>query len=155
MQGHNLALFEVISGLEFWLFFGVRFTGHPLLILLMFVSAMPAVYGLGFAFASLVMAAKEANMFVFLVRGLVMIFCGITYPLSVLPGWMQTVAAWLPPTYIIRGIRNAALNGAGLHALLPDLVPLWLFGLGWLVVGYAAFVWMDRHARRTGTLGQY
>jgi ABC-2 type transport system permease protein len=121
----------------------------------MFVSAMPAIYGLGFAFASLVMAAKEANMFVFLVRGLVMIFCGITYPLSVLPGWMQAVAAWLPPTYIIRGIRNAALNGADFNALLPDLVPLWLFGLGWLAAGYLAFVWMDRHARRTGALGQY
>jgi ABC-2 type transport system permease protein len=155
MQGLNQALFIAISALEFWLFFGVRFVGNPLLILLMFVSAMPAIYGLGFAFASLVMAAKEANMFVFLVRGLVMIFCGITYPLSVLPGWMQAVAAWLPPTYIIRGIRNAALNGADFNALLPDLVPLWLFGLGWLAAGYLAFVWMDRHARRTGALGQY
>lgn len=155
LQGLNQALFIAISALEFWLFFGVRFTGNPLLILLMFLSAMPAIYGLGFAFASLVLAAKEANMFVFLVRGLVMIFCGITYPLSVLPGWMQTIAAWLPPTYIIRGIRNAALNGADFNALLPDLAPLWLFGLGWLVVGYLAFVWVDRRARQTGALGQY
>jgi ABC-2 type transport system permease protein len=155
MQGINLALFLAISGLEFWLFFGVRFNGNPLLILLLFVAAMPAIYGLGFAFASLVIAAKEANAFVFLVRGLVMVFCGITYPVSVLPGWMQSVAAWLPPTYVIHGIRNAALNNADFNLLLPDLVALALFGLGWLAVGYAAFVWMERRARQTGAIGQY
>jgi ABC-2 type transport system permease protein len=55
--------------------------------------SIPSIYGLGFAFASVVIAAREANAFVFLVRGLVMIFCGITYPIAVPPpGWMQGVA---------------------------------------------------------------
>ncbi len=46
----------------------------------MFLVSIPSIYGLGFAFASIVITAREANAFVFLVRGLVMIFCGITYP---------------------------------------------------------------------------
>jgi len=121
----------------------------------MFAAAMPSVYGLAFAFASVVIAAKEANAFVFLVRGLVMIFCGITYPLEVLPGWMQQLAAWMPPTYVIRGLRNAALAGADLRALRPDLGPLLGFGAAWLIIGYAAFMWMERRARQTGAIGQY
>jgi ABC-2 type transport system permease protein len=155
MHGLVMITFLVIAGLEFVLFFGMRFNGSPLLVALLLLAAMPSIYGLGFAFASLVLAAKEAHAFVFLVRGLVMIFCGISYPISVLPGWMQSVAAWLPQTYVIHWLRGAALNGAGLSALWPDLWPLLGFGVFWLAAGYAAFVWMNRRTRRTGSLGQY
>ncbi len=155
LQVINLGLFVMISGLEFWLVFGVRYHGHPLLVLSVFLAAMPAIYGIGFAFASVVITAKEANAFVFLIRGLVMIFCGITFPIEILPGWMQTVANWLPPTYIIRGIRNAALNNADWATLWPDLSALLAFGAGWLVIGYLLFNWMERRARQTGAIGQY
>jgi ABC-2 type transport system permease protein len=133
----------------------VRLQGSVWLVLLMFVAAVPSTFGIGFAFASLVILAREANAFVFLVRGLIMIFCGITYPISILPGWMQTVAAWLPPTYAIRGIRNAGLNNASLRDLLPDLLPLLGFGVVWLAVGYLAFAWTERRARRIGSLGKF
>jgi len=155
MHGLLMLSFIVVAGVEFAVFFGARFNGNPLLIALLLLAATPSIYGLGFAFASLVIAAKEANAFVFLVRGLVMIFCGITYPISVLPGWMQAVAAWLPQTYVIHGMRAAALNGARLGQLLPDLLPLLGFGAFWMAAGYLAFVWMERRARRSGSLGQY
>jgi len=155
MHGVVMLGFIVISGVEFALFFGARFSGNPLLVGLLLLAAMPSIYGLGFAFASLVLAAKEANAFVFLVRGLVMIFCGITYPVSVLPGWMQSVAAWLPQTYVIHGMRSAVLTGASLPELLPDLLPLLGFGVFWMAAGYVAFVWMERRVHRSGALGQY
>jgi ABC-2 type transport system permease protein len=155
LHGLLMLSFLLVSGLEFALFFGAHFGGNPLLVGLLLLVATPSIYGLGFAFASLVMAAREANAFVFLVRGLVMIFCGITYPISVLPGWMQAVAAWLPQTYVIHGVRSAALSGAGLGALWPDLLPLLGFGAFWLAAGYLAFAWMERRTRRTGSLGQY
>ena len=111
--------------------------------------------GLGFAFASLVITLKEANAFVFLVRGLVMIFCGITFPISLLPGWMQSVAAWLPQTYMIHGMRAAAFANASLTDLWPDLMALILFGAFWLTIGYLLFTWMERRARQSGAIGQY
>jgi ABC-2 type transport system permease protein len=151
----TMGLFILVSLLEFGLFFGLRLNGNPLLMLLMMAAAIPSIYGLGIAFASLVIAAKEANAFVFLVRGMVMIFCGITYPVSLLPGWMQGIANWLPQTYIIHGVRSAALAGADFQALLPDLVPLIFFGTFWLAVGYVLFNWMERRARRTGAISQY
>ena len=60
----------------------MRFNGNPLLVVLVILASMPSIYGLGMAFASLVITAKEAQNFVFLVRGLVMIFCGITFPVT-------------------------------------------------------------------------
>ena len=151
----SMLMFIGVTALEFGLLFGVRLNGSVWMILLMMLAAIPAIYGLGFAFASLVITVKEANAFVFLIRGLVMIFCGITFPISLLPGWMQTIAEWLPQTYLIHGMRAAAFSNARLPELLPDLIPLLLFGTFWLVVGYSTFLWMERRARRTGAIGQY
>jgi len=155
VQGVQLVVFLLVAALEFGLLFGVRFDGNWLLALLLVAAALPSTYGIGFAFASLVIAAREANAFVFLVRGIIMIFCGITYPIAILPEWMQAVAAWLPPTYIIRGIRTAALTPATLADVTPDLLALLGFGVVWLVIGYVTFNWTERRARRKGTLGQY
>jgi ABC-2 type transport system permease protein len=151
----SMFMFFSITALEFVLLFGVRLNGSVWMILLMALAAIPSIYGLGFAFASLVITVKEANAFVFLIRGLVMIFCGITFPVSLLPGWMQSVAKWLPQTYLIHGMRAAAFSNAGIRELAPDLIPLLLFGTFWLVVGYFTFLWMERRARRTGAIGQY
>ncbi|HSQ27311.1 MAG TPA: ABC transporter permease [Anaerolineales bacterium] len=155
VQLFSMLLFLLISVIEFALLFGVRLHGNPWLVILMVIASMPAIYGLGFAFASLVITAKEANTFVFLVRGLVMIFCGITFPIAILPEWMQAVSRWLPQSYMIRGVRNAALAGADLKTLMPDIQALLLFGLAWLSIGYVLFHWMERQARKTGTIGHY
>ena len=151
----SMLMFLTISAIEFVLFFGVRFQGSLWLTLLALAAAIPSVYGLGFAFASLVITAKEANAFVFLVRGIVMIFCGITFPISVLPEWMQPVTRWLPQTYIIHAIRSAALSRDGLPAIAGDLQALVLFGIFWLAAGYLLFNLMERRARRSGAIGQY
>jgi ABC-2 type transport system permease protein len=151
----SMVMFVGITALEFGLFFGVRLNGSVWNIALMMLVAVPSIYGLGFAFASLVIMVKEANTFVFLVRGLVMIFCGITFPVSLLPGWMQTVAKFMPQTYLIHGMRAAAFTNASVGDLAVDIVPLLAFGAFWLAFGYSAFVWMERRARQTGAIGQY
>jgi ABC-2 type transport system permease protein len=150
-----MLVFLTISVLEFGLVFGVRLHGDPWLVLLVFLAGIPSIYGLGFTFASLVITAKEANAFVYLVRGAVMIFCGITYPISLLPGWMRGVADWLPQTYIIHGMRTAILTEASFASLQSDLLHLLAFGLIWLAIGYTLFNWMERRARQTGAIGQY
>jgi ABC-2 type transport system permease protein len=151
----SMMVFLFVSVLEFGLVFGLSLEGSPLLALLMIAAAIPSIYGLGFAFASLVITVKETNAFVFLVRGMVMIFCGITYPITILPGWMQEIARWLPQTYIIHGLRTALLEDSNLAALGPDLKALAIFGVAWLTFGFLVFNWMERHARRSGAIGHY
>jgi len=151
----SMFMFIAITALEFGLIFGVRLNGSVWMLVTMMLAAIPSIYGLGFAFASLVITLKEANAFVFLVRGLVMIFCGITFPIAILPDWMQSFAKWLPQTYLIHGMRAAAFSNAGITELLPDLIPLLGFGTFWLVLGYFTFLWMERRARKTGAIGQY
>ncbi len=149
-------LFMAIALLEFRLFFGVQVLGGNLgLALLVLLLVIPTIHGIGIAFASLVLRFKEANALVFLVRGIFMIFCGITYPSAVLPGWMQSVAAALPLTYAIRDIRAVVLANATLADILPDLAILAGFAVVMPVLGYGLFYLTERRARRAGDLGQY
>jgi ABC-2 type transport system permease protein len=151
----SMMLMLSLAGLEYALLFRVDFSGSLWLVLLVILAAIPSVYGLGFAFASVVITAKEANAFVFLVRGIVMVFCGVTYPLAIQPQWMQNVARWLPQTYIIHAMRSAALSTDGFSGIVHDLQMMLLFGAFWLAVGMALFIWMERRARQTGAIGQY
>lgn len=151
----SMLMLIAVAGLEYVLLFGVKFHGSLGLTLLVMLAAIPSIYGLGFAFASVVITAKEANAFVFLVRGIVMVFCGITYPLAILPHWMQAVAQWLPQTYIIHAMRSAALSAEGFSGIATDIKMMLIFGVLWLAVGYALFNWMERRARQTGAIGQY
>jgi ABC-2 type transport system permease protein len=148
--------FLAISVLEFRLFFGVQVLGgDPALLLLIVVLSIACIYGLGIAFGSLVLRFKEADAMVFLVRGVFMIFCGITFPLQVLPAWMQTIAAWLPLTYAIHATRAVVLADADFATILPDLQRLALFAVILPITGYWAFHITERRARRSGALGQY
>lgn len=151
----SMLIFLTVSAIEFVLVFGVRFHGSLWLTLLALLAAIPSVYGLGFVFASLVINVKEANALAYLVRGAVMVFCGITYPITILPGWMRPIADWLPQTYAIHAIRSASLSTQGFSAITGDLKALALFGALWLALGYVIFNWMERRARRTGAIGQY
>ena len=151
----SMLMLMAVATLEYIFLFNVQFEGNLWLTLLVILFAIPSVYGLGFAFASLVITLKETNAFVFLVRGIVMIFCGITYPIAILPEWMQTVSKWLPQTYIIHGVRTAALSTEGFSAVAYDLQMLAIFGVFWVVTGYVLFNRMERRARKTGAIGQY
>ena len=146
----------VITVLEFRLFFGVQLLqGNLALLLLVVFLVIPTIYGLGLAFASLVVRFKEANAMVFLVRGIFMIFCGMSYPLAVLPGWMRRIASLLPLTYAIRSVRAVTLAGATFADVLPDLQILAMFAIVMPALGYGAFRLAERRSRRMGTLGQY
>jgi ABC-2 type transport system permease protein len=148
--------FLAVAAIQYRLFFGVSLVGeNPLLVVLILVLTMPAIYGIGVAFGCLVLRFQEANTMVFLVRGIFMIFTGTSYPLAVLPDWMQSVAAWLPLTYAIRAIRDVAIHDASLLEIWPDLQILVGSGLAVLVAGYFLFEFTERRARRTGSLGRY
>ncbi len=148
--------FLAMAVLEFRLFFGIWIVGSNAgLILLIMLLSIPSVYGIGIAFGSLVMRFQEAHTMVFLVRGIFMIFTGVSYPLTVMPAWMQNVAACLPLTYSVRAIRAVALHNATLFDLRYDITMLILFGIGLSAFGYVVFQFTEKRARKTGALGKY
>ena len=78
-------------------------------------------------------------------------FCCVYYPVSVLPEWLQPVALALPPTHVFEGMRSILLD----HSFDPAKL-WWAIALNavYLVAGYAIFSWFLSRARVNGTLLQ-
>ncbi len=133
---------------------GVRFAVTPLVGLVFLVSTI-AMFGMALAFASLVLFLKELNAAVFFLRGVFMVFCGLTSPLAVLPPWMRAVSKALPLTYSIDLVRRLSLAGASYADVSRDFWVLAAFAAGLMVAGCLAFLIVDRAVKRSGTLGQY
>lgn len=148
-------VYIIVAVLEFKLIYNFDFVGNPLLALLVILLSIPPIYGIGFIFASLVMWAKEANSMVFLVRGIMSIFCGITYPLAVLPNWMSKVSSLIPLTYSIKALRAVVSSGASIKDIKADLITLIIFGIILMSAGVLAFLFTQKKVRDTGSLGHY
>lgn len=147
--------FLLVAALVLRVVYGFELRGSiGLLLLLMVLSILPVI-GLGLAFASLVVVLKEINSLVFLVRGIFMVFAGMTYPVEVLPGWMQAVSRFLPLTYSIRAMRAVGLSGAGWAEVRGDALALMAFSVVLLVAGWLAFRGVERMAQQAGTLAHY
>ncbi len=148
-------VYLTIAILEFKLVYNFNFVGNPLVALLVFIVSIPAIYGIGFIFASLVMWAKETNAMVFLVRGLMMVFCGMTYPLGILPNWMQNVSKFIPLTYSINALRAVITTGASIQDIKSEIIILIIFGVVFMTLGLLAFNYTQKKAKDLGSLGQY
>jgi ABC-2 type transport system permease protein len=91
-----------------------------------------------------------ANIFLFI--GL--LICGVNFPVSDLPIWLQPVSYAIPMTYGTMAAR-AAVQGASILNLTPVLLQEIAVGIGSILVGYILFIWFEVLARRKGTLEEY
>jgi ABC-2 type transport system permease protein len=150
-----LWMFGIVGGVLI-VFFGVSIS--PLEALRaagVILVAVPALYGLGALFAAVVLRFGEVHAMVQGVRGVFTVFCGMSFPIVILPDWAHRVALTLPPTYLIGDLRTALLGSSSIVGQFADLAIL--LGLG-IVISAAAIVVFrrtERHARRGGSLAQY
>ncbi|HET9809422.1 MAG TPA: ABC transporter permease [Candidatus Limnocylindria bacterium] len=152
----TLVITFVVMGVAMWLIFGVALPLDGVLRSLVVVAfALPSLYAIGSLFAAGVLRFGEIGPIVQLIRGLFVLTCGITFPVLMLPGWAQTVAWVLPPTYIVQDIRAVLLRGLGLGDIALDLAIT--VGLSALLAAFAivTFRFLERSARRDGMLGRY
>ena len=117
--------------------------------------AVPALYGLGALFAAVVLRFGEVHAMVQGVRGVFTVFCGMSFPIVILPDWAHRIALTLPPTYLIGDLRNVLLSSSTIIGVIPDLAILLSLGAVICVAAVIAFRRTERHARRGGSLAQY
>jgi ABC-2 type transport system permease protein len=118
---------------------------------------LAVLYGFGVALGILASAmvlrfGPASEWLVWPIPALLSPFCGVFYPLAVLPQWMRGAAYLLPPSYVFEGMR-ALLAGRPFETL-PAFGAL---ALAALEIALAAwyFVRVYRRAVRTGLLARY
>ena len=88
----------------------------------------------------------------FMAQAVVLLISGVYYSVQTLPGWLQVASHLSPATYLLRGVRNALINGAGPGREAGDLAVMALFAVVLIPLSIAVFSAAERWAKRTGRL---
>ncbi len=114
---------------------------------------IPAAMGLGFLLSAYaIFASKFEWALPTYVSGLLMVFSGALFPVSVLPHPFSDAADVLPFTMFIRAARDVLVDPFSLDAYAFHLASALLGGVLLLVLGLVAFRWGENRARRSGVL---
>jgi len=88
-----------------------------------------------------------ANIFTFVL----LIFCGVNFPVQSLPTVIQPVSYLFPLTYGITAARSA-ISGGNLIQIAPTLALQLIVGFAAMVVGFLFFRSFENSARKTGKM---
>lgn len=144
----RMGLFLTVAAVALGLDFDVA--GAPAVAVLL-MALLPFAWGLGLLSAAAILALRGGVLTTGVVVAVLGIVSGAYFPLSLLPGWLESVGRLNPLARALESMRGALLGGGGagvghdLLALLPASAAL-------LVVGAGAFSLAVVRARRNGTL---
>jgi ABC-2 type transport system permease protein len=112
-----------------------------------------AFIGIGIMTAVLPLISPEKGAQLgFVAQGMLLVVSGVYYPVEVLPRWMEWLSVISPATYVLDGIRDAILNGAGLSTMWDEIWPLLLIGAVSAPVGLWVFRRGEIYAKKHGKL---
>jgi ABC-2 type transport system permease protein len=110
---------------------------------------------LGILSATVIMVFKQGTWFRTAVSAVSFLLGGVAYPVTVLPGWIQSLSFYVPMTHSVNGMRQALLNGQGLIDLRVDALFLAVFAAVMLPLSLALFGLGLERTKKMGTLTQY
>jgi ABC-2 type transport system permease protein len=140
-----------------WFFFGLTLDVSPASAAVLLPLHFLLVYGTAFLMSSVFLWISDAMAVQMLFSRFVLLtLAGATYPVTMLPGWLQPLARAIPFTWLYELYERAAFVRAappqelrdGLLVLAAMVVVLW-------VAACVFFRAMLDHAKRTGRLGMY
>ena len=116
---------------------------------------------IGIAAVGIIMKVKEGDPILWAFSWFTQLLSGVMYPLSILPGWLIPVAATLPLTYSLDGLRRCLIPVSGESATIltpqvfTDVFSLLVFIVIALPISLRIFRWGYDVARKDGTLHSY
>jgi ABC-2 type transport system permease protein len=137
-------------------FLGVQMgQGNVLAAVVILILSIVIFSSLGILAASFVMVLKRGDPITWLFNVSFTLLGGVYYPITILPGWLQSLSSLLPVTYGLRAMRFALLQGAGWYTLMPDLMILALFSIVLLPLSLLTFRFAVHHSQQDGSLTHY
>ncbi len=131
IQRYMIMLLQTILLLVVGIFaFKINIEGNYFLFWLILTIGAICFLSIGFLLASFIKSARAATPICMAVFFMFMFLGGIFFPLSIMPGFLQTFAKVLPSTHLNDAFRMVVLEGKGISQILKELliVSAWLIG---------------------------
>lgn len=117
-----------------------KFSFIPMIFFLLTIGIF-AFAGCGLTLASVSNTMQEVQVYNNLAWFALVFLSGITIPLPALPHWVQTVATFLPATYLVTMFQAVMAQSEPISAHLPELVTLVVSGFAGLFIAWKLFRW--------------
>lgn len=135
---------------------GLRFDrANPASVAVAVPLVLAAFGGMGLLAGAGTMLVRRANPVAVVLGTLSVLVSGVVYPVTVLPGWLQTAGKLLPLTHALIVMRGALLQGATPARLASSLQALGVFAAAMGGLGLGLFTVALRRARVDGSLTHY
>jgi len=134
-------------------FFNLSFLVYGFMIIPFLLVLFLFGISLGIFGSALVLRLGPASeWFIWPIPAFISPFVGVLYPISTLPGWMQSISKVLPPTYVFEGLRAIIQGKPASITLLGIATVLALF---YIFLAYQFFVKIYRSALKSGLIARY
>jgi ABC-2 type transport system permease protein len=112
-----------------------------------------SLVGLGILAGILPMLYPErGEQMSFMTQAMILLVSGVYYSVETLPAFLQALATISPATYLLRGAREAIIDGASLSGVSDELLALAVFAVVLVPLSITTFKAAERYAKRTGRL---
>ena len=140
-----------VTFLAIW-FFGFNLWALGLALAVFFANLILTSWSIGLVVAGLLLRnGMGAENVAWTVTFLLLPICGVYYPVTTLPHWLQPIAWALPPTYVFEGMRQILAD----HVFRGDLMlEAFAINVGLFAAASVAFFLLMRSARHRGSLLQ-
>ena len=132
--------------------FGVNFGQADVLALTLtvFLTAF-TMAGFGLFISGLSFFFRNPMVFANIFTFVLLIFCGVNFPVQSLPTVIQPISYLFPLTYGITAARSA-ISGGNLIQIAPTLALQLVVGFAAMVIGFLFFRSFENNARKTGKM---
>jgi ABC-2 type transport system permease protein len=135
------------------LLFDVPFRiGNPIAFTLALLATIVSFTVLGMVFATIFVVTRAARSFKNLLESAAFALCGVMYPVSVLPSWVQLISFSLSPTWGMEAIRATVQQDILPEVFSQNLLFLMTLTLVYLAISWIFFRVVENKARVKGEL---
>jgi len=131
------------------------FANASIFTFIIFALSTAMMMGFGMIFGGLTLWLKNIGETVPLLKNIVMFFCGVYFPASVLPGVLPQVRYGIPFYYSIEGLRRSLIPSTPTSDLLFYVVMLLIFTVVFILLGLYVLHRCMIKAKRDGSLAFY
>lgn len=135
--------------------FGVSFASCNFVsVIIIMILTCLSLAGMGMMIGSIGIHLRTSAIIANVVAYIGLLLCGVNFPMSYLPDWVQSVAHLLPLTYAVEATRDA-VNGSSLADIGMPLLIMVVLGAIFLIFAWYSFGYFEEKARTKGTIDSF
>ncbi|MEA4977219.1 MAG: ABC transporter permease [Methanomassiliicoccaceae archaeon] len=135
--------------------FGVDFGSANIgAIALVCVLTCLSLAGMGLAIGSIGIYLRTSAILANLFGYIGLLICGVNFPISYLPEWLQIFSYGMPLTYAVEATRSA-VDGSALTMMAEPLLMMVSLGIVYLIAAWFIFGFFERISRKRGSLDSF